>query len=276
MSIDVASAQRASEAPGRRAAPTGISLDPRRWVPTERLVRQAEPALRLFCFPYAGGGASIYRGWSGLLPPEIEVRPIQLPGRENRIDEPALRDIDDAGPLVADMLADLLDRPFALFGHSMGALLAYRLALELAARGWPLPKLLIVSGRRAPHMPSTRREIHNLPDVEFIEHLRDLGGTPPEVFAHQELLELVTPMLRADFTLNASAKPAPVPVRVTCPVAAFGAVDDKEVPQASLGAWRETTAEPFSMRLFTGGHFYIASERAALTTAIASLLAGKP
>jgi surfactin synthase thioesterase subunit len=130
-------------------------------------------------------------------------------------------------------------------------------------------------------MPSTRREIHNLPDSEFVEHLRDLGGTPPEVFAHQELLELVTPMLRADFTLNASAKPSPSPVRVTCPVAAFGAIDDKEVPQTSLGAWRETTAEPFSMRLFTGGHFYIASERAALTTAIATLLAplaraGKP
>jgi surfactin synthase thioesterase subunit len=281
MNIDADSPQRALEAPGpvggpagRRLAPPGVSLDPRRWVPTERLARQVEPTMRLFCLPFAGGGASIYRGWSGLLPAEIEVRPIQLPGRENRIDEPALRHIDEASPLLADMVADLLDRPFALFGHSMGALLAYGLTLELAARGRPLPKLLIVSGRRAPHMPSTRPEIHNRPDPEFIQHLRELGGTPPEVLANRELLELVTPMLRADFALNASLKkPASAPDRVACPIAAFGAVDDREVPHETLKGWQTATTEPFSMRLFTGGHFYIASDRTALTTAIAALLA---
>lgn len=290
MNIDGNSTQRATEAPGhvagsgprgRRPAPAGVSRDPRRWVPTERLVRGVEPALRLFCLPYAGGGASIYRGWSGLLPPEIEVRPIQLPGRENRIDEPALRHIDEASPLLADMLAEMLDRPFALFGHSMGALLAYALALELAARGRPPPKLLIVSGRRAPHMPSGRPDIHDRPESEFIQHLRELGGTPPEVLANRELVELVTPMLRADFALNASLKSTQAPARVACPVAAFGAIDDKEVPRASLEAWRATTTGSFAMRLFTGGHFYIVSDRTALTAAIAGVLApiataGKP
>jgi medium-chain acyl-[acyl-carrier-protein] hydrolase len=270
----------ASLAPGdiagsseRAAAPAGISRDPRRWVPADRLAREIEPALRLFCFPYAGGGASIYRGWARLLPPHIEVRPIQMPGRENRIDEPALRRFDEACPLLADMLDGMLDRPFALFGHSMGALLAYGLTLELAARGRALPKLLVVSARRAPHMPSGRPAIHERPEPEFLQHLRELGGTPPEVLEHRELVELLTPVLRADFALNASLKPTEAPAQVPVPVAAFGAIDDKEVPRPALEAWRATTQQPFVMKLFTGGHFYIGSDRNAVVTAIADLLA---
>jgi surfactin synthase thioesterase subunit len=229
--------------------------------------------MRLFCLPYAGGGASIYRGWSQALPPEIEVRPIQLPGRENRIDEPAVQRLDDLCPLLADMLGDALDRPFVLFGHSMGALIAYGLARELALRGGPPPAMLIVSARRAPHLPPARAPFHDLPEPAFTTRLRQLGGTPPEVFEHSELMELVRPLLRADFALNESLQLPHTPPCVSCPVAAFGAADDPEVAPEALAAWRAIATERFTLRLFAGGHFYLGPERAALLSAIADLLA---
>lgn len=122
-------------------------------------------------------------------------------------------------------------------------------------------------------MPAKGPEIHHLPDPEFIDHLRDLGGTPAEVFKHRELVDLLMPMLRADFMLNASAEAAAMPARLRCPVVALGAVDDREVPERALAAWQDATSQSFSMQLFEGGHFYITSKRAELLAAISSLLA---
>jgi medium-chain acyl-[acyl-carrier-protein] hydrolase len=267
-----ATSARASDVTAGAGAQRGTSRDPERWLPPERTSRRVAATIRLLCLPYAGGGASIYRSWSRMLPPEIEVRPIQLPGRENRIDEPPMRRLDDLCPLLADMLAGALDRPYVLFGHSMGALLAYALTLELAARGAPAPAMLMVSARRAPHLPPMRAPIHDLPEQEFTHRLRQLGGTPPEVFEHSELMELVVPLLRADFALNESLQLPYPPSGISCPVIALGAVDDPEVAPEALAAWRAVAKDTFTLRLFTGGHFYLGPERATLLAGIADLL----
>jgi medium-chain acyl-[acyl-carrier-protein] hydrolase len=250
----------------------GISRDPERWLPRDGAMQSVEPTLRLFCLPYAGGGASIYRTWSRVLPPEIEVRPIQLPGRGKRFREPPMRRLEDVCPLIADMLVGVLERPFALFGHSMGALVAYGLALELAARGGPAPTMLIVSARQAPHLPSGRPPVHDLPDAEFRRWLHQLGGTPPEVFADDELMELVLPLLRADAALSESARIPNPPPEVGCPVVALGASDDPEVAPDALAQWRAIAKEEFTLRLFTGGHFYFDRNNGALLATIADML----
>jgi medium-chain acyl-[acyl-carrier-protein] hydrolase len=242
-----------------------------RWFPQPRPAPATPPALRLFCLPYAGGGSGIFRGWPQELPPMIEVRPIQLPGRENRIGEKPARRIADLVPLIAEKLAPLLDRRFALFGHSMGALIAYSLTLELAARGAPAPAMLIVSARRAPHLPPARPPVYDLPDADFMGRLHELGGTPPEVLASPELMALFGPMLRADFALNDSFRPMPPP-RVACPLAVFGADSDSEVAAEALAAWREVAGGPFILRRFDGSHFFLNTARAEMLRAISELL----
>jgi medium-chain acyl-[acyl-carrier-protein] hydrolase len=249
----------------------GAARELERWFPRTRPALATPPALRLFCLPYAGGGAAVFRSWPQELPPTIEVRPIQLPGRENRIGEEPARRIADLVPLIADKLAPLLDRPFALFGHSMGALTAYGLTLELATRGAPAPVMLIVSARRAPHLPPTRPPVHDLPDADFMGRLHELGGTPPEVIANPELMALFGPVLRADFALNDSFRPIPAP-RVACPLAVFGADDDSEVTPESLAAWREVAGGPFTLRRFDGSHFFLGTAQGEVLRAIWELL----
>ena len=183
-----------------------------------------------------------------------------------------MRRLEDVCPLLADMLAGVLERPFALFGHSMGAMVAYGLALELAARGGPAPTMLIVSARQAPHLPSRHPPVHDLPDAEFRQWLRRLGGTPPEVFDDDELMELVVPLLRADAALSESVRMPNPPPKVGCPVVALGASDDPEVELDALAQWCAITKEEFTLRLFTGGHFYFDRNSGALLATIADML----
>lgn len=228
---------------------------------------QPSPArLRLFCFPYAGGAAGIYRPWLDAAPGEIEVIPVQAPGRENRLMEPAF---DRLEPLLDDLLAGilpLLDRPFAFFGYSMGATVAFELAGRLAARGIS-PRLVVVAARQAPHLPSRREPIHHLSPPRFIEELLKLEGTPAEVLAHPELLELITPLLRADFALIERVAPSrrpPVPSRLL----AWGGSHDPLVLPEDLEAWRGYGAEPFATRIFPGGHFFLNTLRQEIFAAL--------
>src|SRR5262245_6534617 len=127
------------------------------------------PGVRLFCFPYAGGGATIYNGWSGILPNQVEVCAVLLPGRGNRMMEPAVTEVGALVRALAEALENSLDRPFAFFGHSMGALICFELARHLRERGGPRPVHLFVSGRHAPQLPNTQRIVHDLPEDEFLE-----------------------------------------------------------------------------------------------------------
>jgi medium-chain acyl-[acyl-carrier-protein] hydrolase len=223
--------------------------------------------LRLFCFPYAGGAASIFRTWSETLPSEIEVCPVQLPGRENRLMEPAFSHIQPLIATLAQALLPLLDTPYAFFGHSMGALISFELARYLYREDHEGPLHLFASGHRAPHLPDPDPPTSHLPEAAFIEELRKLEGTPEEVLQNSELLQLLLPLLRADFRLcetyqYIADKPLP------CPITAFGGLQDSEAPRETVLAWKIHTDNTFKARFFMGGHFFIRTEQSALLQAV--------
>jgi medium-chain acyl-[acyl-carrier-protein] hydrolase len=215
-----------------------------------------DPQCRLVCFPYAGAGASLYRDWPRLLPGAIEVVAVQLPGREDRAAESPATEM---GPLVrrlAQVLRPYATLPMALLGHSGGAVLAFEVARQLAARGGPLAHLF-VAAEPAPHLP-LRPAIHALPDAGLLSAVRTIGGTPPEVLASPRLMEALLPMLRADFALFERHRCAPGPL-LTCPVTALGGDGDHRTSADELRAWGGHTTGPFRLRLFPGGHFFLRS-----------------
>lgn len=213
--------------------------------------------LRLLAFPHAGGGASAYRLWHRAAGPEIEFRPVQYPGRENRIGEPL---IDAMAPLVdrlADALADLDDRPFAFYGHSLGGLVAFELACELRRRGARPPIHLAIGARRAPDRSAPETDIHHLPDDAFVDEIQErYGAIPAAVLAEPEMMALFIPVLRADFTiLETRVHRTRDPLDI--PLTAFAAVDDDRNEVADVEAWRGATRSPFEMvTLDGGGHFF--------------------
>lgn len=224
----------------------------------------ANPHLRLFGFPFAGGGAAVFRRWHQLLPSSVEVCGIQLPGRGSRIREQA---ITSAGPLVlqlASALLPYLDRPFAFYGHSLGALLAFELAHHLRDEHRLNLSHLFVGGRRAPHIPLAKRSTFDLPEDEFVSELRRLNGTPREVLDHAEIMELMIPVLRADFEVSETYIYSERPV-LDCGLTAFGGIDDTDVPMAELEMWQQHTSGTFGAHMLPGDHFFLqTSERRLL------------
>jgi medium-chain acyl-[acyl-carrier-protein] hydrolase len=230
--------------------------------------------VRLFCFPYAGIGASVYRPWAAELPQSVELLALQAPGREARFREAP---ISDVGEMVGQMIGGILpylDRPMVFFGHSMGALVAFELIRRLGADGLPVPRLLVVSGRRAPRIRDEDPPLHSLPDEEFVTEIqRRYGGIPTEVMQHSELLALLLPALRADIEASERYRyEGAEPLR--CPILAFGGAQDEQVPEAVLAGWQEESTGSFSLRLFPGGHFYLQSARAQLLEALVEALHG--
>jgi surfactin synthase thioesterase subunit len=223
--------------------------------------------LRLFCFPYAGGGASLYRSWAEPLASVAEIWSVQLPGRENRLGEPLYRSLPELIGALTDALQDALAPPYAFFGHSLGGLIAFELARALRRQGRALPLQLFVSGHLAPQLPQRHPPIHGLPYAQFVQELRRYRGTPEAVLANHELLELLLPVLRADFQLfetyvYQSDEP------LDCPISAFGGLSDVEVSQEDLAAWRRQTRGLFTFRLLPGNHFFIQSAQAQLLQAL--------
>jgi medium-chain acyl-[acyl-carrier-protein] hydrolase len=193
----------------------------------------------------------------------VEVCPVQLPGRDSRIAEPPFADLSELVRATGTALHRYFDKPFAFFGHSMGALLAFELTRQLRAEYDLSPEHLFVSGRAAPQLERTGRPVYDLPEDELLQELRELNGTPPEVLAHPELMKLMLPMLRADFALYDTYAYADGPP-LTCPVTALGGLRDAAVPRASLQAWHEQTRGPFSLSMFPGDHFFLHSDKILL------------
>lgn len=217
--------------------------------------------LRLFCFPYAGGGASIYGRWPALLPPEVELVAAQLPGRESRLAEKPIAELGVLVDRLAEALTPYMDRPFALFGHSNGGLMAFELVHRLRAAGRRMPLHLFVSGRPAPQVELTDPPVHNLPEAEFMETLRRFGGTPEEVLQNEEIMALMAPLLRADFALGETYVYEPRPP-LDLPISAYAGETDGEVPVWQVEAWREQTAGAFQFHRFPGGHFFLQEDQA--------------
>jgi medium-chain acyl-[acyl-carrier-protein] hydrolase len=190
--------------------------------------------------------------------------PVQLPGRENRFGEKAFSRLEELVPVLAEALLPYMERPYAFWGHSMGALICFELARMLRReRQTPGPIRLAVSGHRAPQLPDPKQPIYRATDEIFLDRLRHLNGTPVEVLEHQELLPLLLPTLRADFELCETYEYRPE-IPLDCPISAFGGLNDPDVTRESILAWRDQTHSAFQARFFRGDHFFLHHEPAAL------------
>lgn len=220
--------------------------------------------LRLFCFPHAGGAASLFRLWHAGLPAGVEVCGVQLPGREARWREEVFTDVDALLAELIPAFAPLLDVPFALFGHSMGALLAFELARELRRRRLAAPVHLFTSGRRAPQTRERGYDIHQLPDAQFLDEIiQRYDGIPQIILEEPELLRVYLRALRADFALIETHRYRAEPP-LACPVSVVSGLDDTSVTLDELLAWRVHTDDDFRLELLPGGHFYFHKTSAQL------------
>jgi medium-chain acyl-[acyl-carrier-protein] hydrolase len=219
--------------------------------------RRSDVALRLFCFPHAGAGPSAYAAWARCFPESVEVVGVHLPGRETRISEPSLTALGDMVAAVVPQLKPLFDRPFAFFGHSMGALMAFEVARALQAAGGPLPTHLFVSGRRAPDAAVPDEPLyHRLATADLVERVRAMGGVPEEILEDEELVSLLVPIFRADFmaTQTYTYRHRP-PLR--CPITTLAGDADALTSPALLDGWARQTCGPFRAHVFPGGHFFL-------------------
>ena len=216
--------------------------------------------LRLFCFPYAGAGASVFYSWPSQLPRDVEVAAVQLPGREARLAEKPYTGMKELVEKLYEVITPYLDVPFAFFGHSNGAIMSFELARLLRARGGPVPLHLFLSGRMAAHIPNRHDPIHALPEPQFSQELRRLEGTPEEILQNDEIMALVRPLLRADFSLAETYVYDPGPP-LDVPISAYGGDRDLDVTVDDVHAWGEHTTAAFRPRIFSGGHFFLNTER---------------
>lgn len=234
---------------------------------------QPHAAVNLFCFSHAGGTASVFRLWPAGLPSWLEIWAVQLPGRGSRWREPAIQTIPAMVDAFIPVLLPRLRRPFAFFGHSMGAVLASEVARVLSEREGIVPQHLFVSSRRPPHMPASETNLHTLSDDELVKEIdRRYGGIPVELLHSTDTLALLIPALRADIAALETFQPSRGTV-LPCPISAFGGTRDPLVPRNHLEAWEDQTDGPFRVRLFPGGHFYMDSQRDALLAELSATLA---
>ena len=229
--------------------------------------------LRLFCFPYAGGGVSIFRVWPDGLPTDVEVCAVQIPGRGTRLMELPFTRLSPLIHALAEALSPFFDKPFAFFGHSLGALMSFELARRLRRQYGVQPVCLFISADRAPQIPNRDPLTYNLPEGEFLTELRRLKGTPGELLEDEELMQIMLPVLRADFAVYETYEYSTEPP-LNCPISAFGGLQDQRVSRGDLEAWRDQTTVSFSLRMFPGDHFFLNTAQPALLQALSQNLRG--
>ncbi len=209
------------------------------------------------CFPHAGGGVRAYRGWGAEQPDWLEISVAVLPGRDRLLGVPPRRSVDELVPvLVASLEPFFRQGPFAVFGHSVGALVGFEVCRALSAEGFSTPQALVVCGRRAPQLPGPEGTIHDRPDVEVLDLLRWYGDVPGRTLPHSVWSKLFLPALRADLALEDTYRhrsDAPLGL----PLMAYAGDQDPSVTEAELRAWGSQTAAQFRARTLSGGHFFV-------------------
>jgi surfactin synthase thioesterase subunit len=231
------------------------------------LGRRKKPIYRIFCFPHAGGSPHFFSNWSRFFPDSIEVCAICLPGRSIRFSEPFYESIDQ---LASDFCSDFLnwtDSPYLFFGHSFGALLSYCITGKLKAQNYAMPKRLLVSGRKPPHLPHGLPLLNNLSDSNLIEELIKLNGLSIELARNIDFMDAFLPIIRADLALNegfAIQKPTDLEI----PISAFGGIDDPGLPYVELLEWSRFTSSNFDSHMLPGDHFFVHTQSEVLTRII--------
>lgn len=248
---------------------TAIPVEKDPWFQYVKTSRRGR--LRLFCLHYAGGGASIYRQWGALLPAEIELYPIQLPGRENRYQEAPYIQVEDLMQPLTEGLRPYLDKPFALFGHSMGSLISFELVRYLRTCNLPAPLHLFVSAHRAPQLPYSQEKLNGLSHEEFLARLDRLGTVPQEILANEEAMEVYIPLLRADFSLCENYSYLTEPP-LSCSISAYGGLFDERVSRQEMAAWNRQSNGAFALNMFPGDHFFVQSHQNALLQHLSQIL----
>jgi medium-chain acyl-[acyl-carrier-protein] hydrolase len=228
--------------------------------------------MRLFCFPYAGGSAGIFRGWQKLLTHTVNIYPVELPGHGQHFRTAPHTRLAELIPAAADALLPFLDQPFAFYGHSMGALIAFELACYLKTTYKLEPSQLLVSGRAAPQIVQNRTHLHNLSEPELLAELKRLKGTPLKLLDDFDAIAFWLPVLRADFALVAGHVWSHS--MLTCPIVAYGGLQDEDVPRSSIAAWRDVTSGEFCLRMMQGDHFFILNSRTLFLELVAQDLNG--
>lgn len=233
------------------------------------------PRARLIALPYAGGGTVEYRQWRRLLPADVDLNAVVLPGRESRLPEPPIHDMRVLVDQLVAAIAPLIRRtPYVVYGHSMGAWVAFELVRALRRLHRPLPEHLIVGARRAPHLPSTRPILYQLPDDAFLDAIQErYGGIPKALRDDPAVLRLFLPALRADFTLldtyrHTEEDPLPMPIT------ALAGTEDGQTTLREVRAWRQHTTGAFRMRPIAGGHFFLKDAREETAAVVGGVLRG--
>ncbi|MEV0012162.1 alpha/beta fold hydrolase [Streptomyces sp. NPDC051840] len=242
-----------------------MSADPPHspWLRRFHAARPGAP--RLFCFPHAGGNASYFHPLSALLAPRVEMLTVQYPGRQERFNEPCVESLHELADAVAAELAGWVGQPFALFGHSMGATLAFEVACRLR-QGGAGPTALYVSGRRAPSIPAPG-SVHLASDEELIADIAYLGGTSAQMLKNPDLLDAILPAVRSDYVATETYRYRGAP-RLDCPITAFIGDSDPRVDVPMARAWAGHTTDTFSLRVFSGGHFFLVPHLEAVAEAL--------
>ncbi len=254
-------------AEGRHTAVTTPTRTDDLWLRRYRPV--AEPSARLVCFPHAGGSASAFLPFSKLMPDTVEVVAVQYPGRQDRYAEPLIDSVDELAAHVAPLLEPLADRPLALFGHSLGSVVAFETARRLERDGLR-PAHFFASGRVA---PTVVRSIttHLLDDDGIIARMAELQGTDERLLANKELLRLALPAVRNDYRAAAEYTYRPGPP-LSCPLTVLTGEEDSHVPYADALAWREMSTGGSAIHSFPGGHFYLIEQAAEVCSVVAEAL----
>ncbi len=239
-------------------------LDPR---------RPLEPGrFKLFCLPHAGGGSVLFQSWQAHFGSRLDVAPVLLPGRDRRMRESAIDSVRTLARAMARGLERELLSPYAIFGHSMGALIAYEFCHALRELDLPEPGHLFAAGFRAPHLPDRNPQLHELSDEELVSALELLGGTPPEILEFEGLMALMLPTVRADLRMVETYRwterePLSVPITSICSSA------DPLVSREETEQWGQLTSGSFDSVEVAGGHFFLDAQREPLLSAIEARLA---